>query len=197
MCGRYQFSIEEKELREIVKAAEEKLKKDEEIHTGEIFITNRVAILTPGKEPIPEPALWGFPKSWEKGVIFNTRDDSLFDEKKFRGVFLKCAQSQRCIIPASGFFEWKKTDSEKNKKQKYLFDKSDSPVLYMAGIYNEYNGEKCFSIITKKANNYVKEIHSRMPVILSKEEVLLWLNDSDKTKYFIETASPHLQNIAV
>lgn len=192
MCGRYQYSIEEAELKEIVRAAEENLKDKTEIKTGEIYPTNRVAILMPGEQPAPQAVIWGYPNSWNKGITINARSETAFEKK----MFAKSMRERRCIIPASGFFEWHETERGRDK-DKYLFTSPVNNVIYMAGLYNDFEGERRFVILTKEANSSVDEIHNRMPVILTKDKILSWLNDNEFTDYLIETASPILKKEAV
>lgn len=191
MCGRYEFSIDREELRDIIREVEKRTK--EPYHTGEIFPTNTVPILTSNGEDIePELMKWGFPNFWNKGTTINARSETAFEKKMFK----KSMETRRCIVPASGFYEWKEEEKGRDKT-KYLFERPESPVIYMAGIYNEFEGEKRFVILTKDANEYMKEIHSRMPVILSKDKIHDWIADNQSTGYLMESASPMLQKKAV
>jgi len=183
MCGRYYFDIDEKELKNIVDTVQENLYG--EIKTGEIYPTNKVAIITLNKDKtIAVPAKWGFPKWDGKGAVINARVEGISEKRMFKNL----TKSNRCLIPASFYFEWKKED---NKNNKYKFIK-DNAILYMAGLYNTYRyndreqlslfDEKedkeytAFTIITKEANSSVSNIHDRMPLIFSKEEMQYYLN---------------------
>lgn len=191
MCGRYQFSIDKEELKDIISEVEKRT--NAPYATGEIYPTNTVPILTASEGKIePELIKWGFPNYWNKGTTINARSETVFEKKMFK----KSIETRRCIVPASGFFEWKE-EGKGRDKTKYLFERPESPVLYMAGIYNEFDGEKRFVILTKDANNYMKEIHNRMPVILNKNQIQDWITDNEHTGYFMESASPMLEKRVV
>ena len=178
MCGRYYFDIDEKELKEIIEEVEKNLHK--EFKTGEIYPTNVALIITKQGATL---AKWGFPKWAGKGVVINARAEGISEKRMFKNL----SKSNRCIIPASAYFEWKKVD---NKNNKYKFKKDDS-MLYMAGLYNNFYEKKneqlslfninskdytAFTIITKEANSYVSSIHDRMPLIFTKKEMEHYLH---------------------
>ena len=81
--------------------------------------------------------------------------------------------TKRCIVPASAYFEWK--DLGKKKKAKYEFRLKEGSPLYMAGIYT-IDGH--FAILTHDAAPTMSEIHDRMPVILPKSLIDVWLKQS-------------------
>lgn len=182
MCGRYYFDIDEKELKEIVEKIGENLYNN--FKTGEIFPTNIAPIITDKGTTL---AKWGFPKWDSKGVVINARTESLTSKKMFQNLIT----SNRCVIPASGFFEWKQNPFRTNQKDKYYFKRPNS-ILYMAGLFDYTNNETrqlsmfeeetkqlSYVIITRNANSYISSIHDRMPLILSKEEMKAWLNYQD------------------
>ena len=174
MCGRYiLFSDKEMaEIREIIREAEENSKLH--VKDGEICPTDIAPVLLPVGDGMAAYAMsWGFPRHDGKGVVFNARSESVADKPMFRDAL----QKRRCLIPSAGFFEWK---SEGKKKIKYHFTLPDHPLLFMAGIYNHYGNapeekQNCFSILTTDANQWVNDIHSRMPVVLRESEYAEWL----------------------
>lgn len=111
------------------------------------------------------PISWGFPKWTSKGVIINARSETAAEKSMFRKSLLQ----RRCVVPATGFYEWN------HKKQKYKFNLPNHELLYLAGIWNEYEGEKHFVILTTAANEAMKDIHNRMPVILKKNIINQWV----------------------
>lgn len=185
MCGRYYFDIDEKELKAIVEESQRNI--NENFKAGQIYPTNIAPILTNQGATL---AKWGFPKWDNKGVIINARAESLTD----KGMFKNLVNSNRCIVPASAYFEWKKVPEDSKLKDKYIIKKQDS-ILYMAGLYNvfkdkHHNEQLCFfnkplnnifqyTIITKGANKYVTYVHNRMPLIFNKEEMHAWLQGED------------------
>lgn len=122
---------------------------------------------------------WGFVPHWEKGerpkALINLRDDTLLTKSWAK----KYLETQRCIVPATGFFEWQKT--EPGKQPMYIHLK-DSSYFAFAGLYSVYThpktGDKVhtFAIITTSPNALMAPIHHRMPVILSPEAEETWLN---------------------
>lgn len=173
MCGRYTLFTEQeqRELYHIIKEVDEKLKKQGQamqLKTGEIYPTNLVPVLVAENNQItPEAAIWGFPNFKGKGVIINARAEGAAEKR----MFSKPLATMRCVVPSTGFFEW---DKQKNK---FLFSETANELLYMAGIINIFQNEWRFVIFTTDANDSMKEIHNRMPVILKKDEIDKYLLD--------------------
>ena len=127
MCGRYYIDIDNNEIKKILKEAQRNIY--ENYKTGEIFPTNIAPIYIEDDNNMkPLLAKWGFPKWDGKGVIINARAESLNEKQMFK----KLISSNRCIVPASYYFEWKQ---EEHKKDKYKISKPGSNI-YMAGLYN-------------------------------------------------------------
>jgi len=204
MCGRYAILTEEDnlEIRKIINEVNERFKNTEEItkmKTGEIFPTNTVPIITADldNKKVVNLFKWGFPNFKQtSGVIINARSESVEEKPTFR----KILHSKRCLIPASGFFEWKLID---DKKVKYLIRTANQNFFYMAGLYNSYvdkNGNPYtgFVIITTDANEEMKEVHNRMPVILTMDETEFWLqNDLLNTNLLKSLFKPYKGSITL
>ena len=118
-----------------------------------------------------ENAKWGFnffdkQRSIEKQII-NSRLETIKEKMIFKDSFEK----RKCIIPANGYYEW---TLKNNIKIPYFIHIPEKETIYFAGIWRYLNIKentlKVFSIITKPANSLLKEIHHRMPVILSFNE---------------------------
>lgn len=187
MCGRYYIDDgTSAEIRKILNQLENRYE-NEEIKTGEIFPTNRVPILTSMNDRIePELFTWGMPNFKNKGVIINARAETVSEKPLFReSLYLR-----RCIIPANGFYEW---DSSKNK---IFFKMYNSDIIYMAGIYNTFQGVNRFVILTTNANKSMEDVHHRMPLILTEEEKENWLFDKDKISNILITNPPLLDREA-
>jgi putative SOS response-associated peptidase YedK len=106
--------------------------------------------------------------------MINARAESVADKPAFRSAFKR----QRCLIPANGFYEWKKTGG---KKEPYYFRLKDKSMFAFAGLYETWSdAEKkeinSYTMITTKANKLMAPIHDRMPVLLSKEGEEVWLD---------------------
>lgn len=125
---------------------------------------------------------WGLIPFWAKDKnignrMINARMETLAEKPSFKKAF----RTQRCLIPASGFFEWQKTD--KGKTPFYIF-RADGGLIFFAGLWENWadrergeNIESC-TIITTGATPLLKEIHDRMPVILGGAETRNWLDPS-------------------
>lgn len=173
MCGRYNFTTEEsEEIRRILERLDQRFANNN-VKTGEIFPTNIVPVLVPESGQIePIACGWGFPNFKNKGVIINARSETVFEKKTFRESLIY----RRCVIPANGFYEWNKN------KERIYFKQPKSSIIYMAGIYNYYNEESRFVILTTGANQSIVDIHDRMPLILYKEQLHSWLFDNEQTQ---------------
>src|SRR5467141_3326751 len=118
---------------------------------------------------------WGLIPSWSKepkGFI-NARAETLETKPSFRESF----QRRRCLIPADGFYEWKRTG---RARQAFFFQMSDEAPFAFAGIWDEWRKDgvsivSC-AIVTTGANELLEPIHDRMPVILPEESTELWLD---------------------
>lgn len=174
MCGRYTFFTDKKvsEIGDII----EKVSNDtqyEKMKTGEIFPSDAVPILLQDEEGtiLPRLAKWGFPNLGNKGLIINARSETVCQKPMFRNAL----ENRRCVIPSTGFYEWDK------RKNKFLFNLTGTPLLYMAGLYSIFDGENRFVLLTTDANSSVSEIHDRMPVVLASSAVRDWIKDSGAT----------------
>ncbi len=198
MCGRYYFDIDEKELKEIVEEIQKNI--DVNFKAGEIYPTDMAPIITSQEVMF---AKWGFPKWDGKGMIINARVEGLNEKRMFKNLI----SSNRCIVPAAAYFEWKSFSDNSNFKNKFIIKKPDS-ILYMAGLYNTFedkhsneqlslfskpiNNMLNYTIITKAANISVSYIHERMPLIFNKEEMLSWLQGEDLYE-LLDNNNPELE----
>ena len=196
MCGRYMIDTEEEifEIREIIREVNEKFANTPELaqmKTGEIFPTNIAPILTmDGSKRQARLMKWGFPRFRGSGVVFNAREETAAQKPMFRSSL----QHRRCVVPSTGFFEW---THGADKKDKYMFNLPNSPVLYMAGIYNTFldsqkNPYLAYTILTEDSNESVTPIHNRMPVILHEAELDAWLMDNSASQAFMNRIGPEL-----
>lgn len=188
MCGRYSLAPEEsKEIAQIVAEIQRRYGAAS-IHLGEIYPTNTAPVLLPeGKKITPKPMTWGFPSFNGKGVIINARGETAFDKPTFRRSLLE----RRCVVPTTGFFEWDKG------KNKYRFRLPDRDALYLAGLWNSYQGEERFVVLTTAPNDTIINIHDRMPVILTPTELEPWLLDTEMASAKLTARQPALESMAV
>lgn len=167
------------ELREILDSTEGEFK------TGEIFPTDKAPILIRQEGVVrPVAVSWGFPGFKGKGVIINARAETVPEKPMFR----RCLEGQRCIIPSSGFFEW----SHDGQKIKYQFNLPEISALYMAGLFQNFNNERRFIIITTAANSSMSEVHNRMPVVLGDKEKERWIESPQEAARILSVVPPML-----
>ncbi len=194
MCGRFVFFTpdEFEEYKEVLRRIAKSLKAgisvldvpENVLPKGEIYPGN-TALVVPSSDTQQRSLQimnWGFPLKPESSQkIINARSESIETKRTFK----KCLEFKRCVIPAVGFFEWKKTESGKIKN---LIKISGGSTMYMAGLYDEFiHRDKgkilCFTIITTPANFQVSTIHDRMPAVLEESHLELWLDNRIFNKY--------------
>ena len=121
---------------------------------------------------------WGLVPFWAKDKkmgnrLINARMETIAEKPAFRATFKK----RRCLIPANGFYEWKKEDG--NKQPYFITPKPDKPFAF-AGLWEIWEKEeqpyKSALIITTEASESIQPLHNRMPVILKKEFHEKWLD---------------------
>ncbi|MFT5233989.1 MAG: putative SOS response-associated peptidase YedK, partial [Candidatus Krumholzibacteriia bacterium] len=121
---------------------------------------------------------WGLVPHWATNAdnsarLINARSESVHEKSSFKESF----QFRRCLIPVNGFYEWQKRP---NGKQPFIFQPREKGLFALAGIWDrwEYPGGKVLqscTILTTAANNVMRPIHHRMPVIVKNENWDLWL----------------------
>lgn len=185
MCGRYQFTAEQcAEILQIIQEVERR-HGDHAWTPGEIRPTDLAPVLVSDSKNwiYPELQNWGYKLSGS--LIFNARAETAADKPLFRD----SVATQRCIIPSTGFYEWNK------QKQKYLFTLPGEDALYMAGLYFVQKGKPCYCILTTTANDSIKEVHHRMPLVLQKGQIVPWLQDPKATFDILHYEPPQLARI--
>ncbi|WP_294855919.1 SOS response-associated peptidase [uncultured Oscillibacter sp.] len=181
MCGRYQFTAEQcAELQEIVQEVRRRCGKDTWT-PGEIRPLLKAPVLVEREGMIEADLMrWGF--QTQQSLMINARSESAEEKPLFRD----SVQTRRCVVPASGFYEWSAD------KRKYLFRLPDAQPLYMAGIYDQWQDERCYCILTTEANESARGIHSRMPVVLRREEIRGWLIEPSTFRKMLKKIPPQL-----
>lgn len=127
-----------------------------------------------GNESVPMK--WGLvPSRAREGPVarhlINARAESLLEKPAFRGA----VRSRRCLVPATGFYEWAGTGKAKTP---FYFRRKDNAFLAFAGLFEGWSpegGTGGFAIVTTEPNELVAGIHNRMPAILAKEGEAEWL----------------------
>ena len=139
------------------------------------------------------PMRWGFLPHWYKSLtdgplLINARSETIAEKPAFRAA----ARDRRCLIPATGFYEWTK-DSEGKRLPWYIHSR-ERETLAFAGVWQVWEkGDAPLvtcAIVTTQANQAVAAIHHRMPVILGPEDWPLWLGEAGKGAATLMTAAP-------
>jgi putative SOS response-associated peptidase YedK len=137
---------------------------------------------------------WGLIPHWAKDIkigykMINARAETLAQKPSFRAAF----QKRRCLVIADGFYEW--AHSGKTKQPLYVHLKNGA-VFGFAGLWESWHSpggsmvESC-TIITTSANELIREIHDRMPVILRSEQYETWLQDSTPEHFLQQLLMPY------
>ena len=145
---------------------------------------------------------WGLVPHWSKDgktefSTFNAKAETLHTSRLYAPYF----KSARCLVPADGFFEWKRYSVEKEtrsgsksveQKQKMFISMKDRAPFMMAGLFSVWkkpDGEEfpTYTIITTEPNELIAEIHNRMPVIVDPKHYEVWLDRENKDVDFLRT----------
>jgi len=130
------------------------------------------------------PMRWGFLPRWytsERGgpMLINARAETLAEKPAFR----EACRTRRCLIPASGFYEWKKDACE--RRRPFYIHAPNADFMAFAGIWQDWTSPEGGSantcaIVTTSANDTMAPIHHRMPVLIAPENYALWLGEAGK-----------------
>lgn len=124
---------------------------------------------------------WGFLPAWYKTptdgpLLINARAETIAEKPAFRDA----CRSRRCILPATGFYEW--TKSEDGARLPWYFHRRDGAPLAFAGIWQDWgeDAQATCVAVTTAANDGISAIHHRMPLVLEPEAWPLWLGEGGK-----------------
>ena len=183
MCGRFKLSTPADELRQALGFIE----KPNLEPRYNIAPTQEVPVLRQRREPKGERTLqnlrWGLIPSWAKDAkiassLINARAETLDEKPAFAAAFRK----RRCLVPADGFYEW---TGEGEGKQAYLISRRDGAAFAFAGLWERWTPKNpgkdktpidSFTIVTTSANELLRPLHARMPVILPEKDYAAWLD---------------------
>ena len=181
MCGRYQFSAEQcEEIQRIAEAIDRKYGAGS-WQPGEIRPTAKAPVLLAGKRGMaPELMSWGYRTAGP--LVINARAETAAEKPLFRD----SVASRRCVIPSTGFWEWDAA------KQKFFFTLPGETALYMAGLWTQRDGFPCYTILTTAANASMRQVHDRMPVVLTHSTVRPLLEDASAAADILHAVPPEL-----
>ncbi len=184
MCGRYTHLYTWKQLHRLLnllaQPPEESLKP-----SWNVAPTQAAPVVSLDKDGnrIGQYMQWGFAPAWATQATtrpINARCETVATSPLFRAAF----RSTRCIVPVSGFYEWMAGMTSKIPKQPYYITLLNDPIMYFAGLWtppqeapeaSQNQLLPTFTILTTTANEAMQKVHSRMPVILTPQQVNTWL----------------------
>lgn len=145
-----------------------------------------IRVLAPNAPRTLSMASWGLVPSWAKETsigskMINARSETAAEKPSFRSSF----KSKRCLVPADGFFEWKKQKT--GKKQPCWIHAPDGLPFAFAGLWAHWedsaSGEvlESFTILTQDSTGPIAEVHDRMPVVLPKDAYRVWLDPNERS----------------
>lgn len=177
MCGRFALKENTQRLAEHFKAGGEVEFKP----SYNIAPSSRIVTVTADESNVRhlKTMRWGLIPSWAKdpsigNKLANARGETVAEKPSFRSAF----RARRCLIPASGFYEWK---TEAGKKNPWFISYKSGEPLAMAGLWEVWRDsageaiETC-CIITTEPNSVMEPIHDRMPVLLEPDQWTVWLS---------------------
>ena len=177
MCGRWATPFTKEHIEDHYRISVSSFESSYNIAPGS---SNLVIAQDPDKKA--EQMKWGLIPAWASDPkigyrMINARAETILEKPSYKRPFL----TQRCLIPAGGFYEWRHAD---DKKIPYYIRLKNTPVFSFAGLYDRWKDpsgtvQKTFTIITTSPNTLMKPIHDRMPVIINKEYEDEWLQSDD------------------
>ncbi|MDN7135978.1 SOS response-associated peptidase [Pseudidiomarina terrestris] len=136
--------------------------------------TQQVEIVAYEQELQQLSSSWGIQPQWAKRPLINAQAETAATKPTFKAAF----KLHRCVVPCSGWYEWKAEEGQ-SKKTKYLFTHPDEQPFYMAGLYFPMtDGENRLVTLTTAPTPQCLEYHHRMPLLVRPDEVTFWLTSN-------------------
>ena len=182
MCGRFTLRASAKDIADLfsVEVQLELLPRFNIAPTQEVLAIRAIQGDAPALSRQAVKLRWGLVPSWaEDPTIGNSLINARAETVAIKPAFRKAFAERRCLIVADGFYEWRKTASG---KQPYYVTRADGQPFAFAGLYERWRRgelaiESC-TIVTTEANEFLRSLHHRMPVILSPTQYDRWLDPS-------------------
>ena len=191
MCGRY-WMEESEELRSIVEEMNdsplmERWQNTSGIITsGEVRPTNVVPVIAPDKRGnrAVYPMKWGFSG---RSLLINARAETA----AVKPMFQKAWTRNRCIVPASWYFEWEHLRGSTGKPRtgdKYRIRPKDSDMTWLCGLYRIEEGLPVFVVLTREPGEEIRFIHDRMPLIIPERRIEDWIRPDTRPEELLPEA---------
>lgn len=181
MCGRFQLDNEDRDNAFQYRFNINNIDYKNLISSFNIAPSQKISVVVKKSPNRLVVMKWGLTPPWDKDgklSIINVRSETVFEKK----MFINMIETQRCLIPSTGFYEWKKTS---DGKQPFYIGLKNKELFSFAGIYD---GGSC-AILTTSPNPLMTPIHNRMPVILQKDDEEDWLSpdmvEEEKIKEYL------------
>jgi putative SOS response-associated peptidase YedK len=150
--------------------------------------TNPVAVVTSEAGRRLRTMRWGFIPAWYKApndgpLIINARADTVATKPAFRDA----VRSRRCILPASGFYEW--SEGDKGARLPWYFTRTDGQPMALAGIWQRWQDIDTVAVVSTEAGPGMAGLHHREPVNLETADWPLWLGEGGHGAAVLMTAS--------
>ena len=161
----------------------------------EVYPTNQTPVVfrSNGINELTEMT-WGWERPFTKRPLFNARGSEAWEKK----TWAKALRERRCIVPASGFYEWDE-NQPKGSRDRYRINPAFDDGFAFGGLYeiNSETGEMFMSILTTTPNKKMTKIHHRMPVILELDEFDNWFeaDDRDEIDFMMQPANEDWINL--
>ena len=196
MCGRSSLTKTQKELEKRFQSTfySEDLIRYNPLPNYNVAPTHMMPVIAHMDRDHFLPMRWGLIPFWAKDIkvgykMINARVETLLEKNAFKSA----VSSRRCIVPADGFYEWKKTS---RGKQAYYIKTKDQEIFSMAGLWEKWQSPdgveiQSFTVITQASNSLMEDIHDRMPAILTNAQEELWLSDDLNPQQLISIIQPY------
>ena len=178
MCGRFAITLPPDAMAQLFEAVP--ANNLPEVPNYNVCPTNRVHVVTGDRRLVS--MRWGLIPHWYKApndgpLLINARADSVATKPAFRAA----VRERRCLLPASGFFEWTR---EGEARLPWYITRADDAPMALAGVWQEWGreGERVatVAVVTTRANAEMSRLHDRMPVVLDPADWPLWLGEAGR-----------------
>lgn len=192
MCGRFAITLPTDAMAQLFDAVPSNTLP--EVPNYNVCPTTQIAVVEASEGRRLRPMRWGFVPKWYKTatggpLLINARSETIAEKPAFKSA----CRDRRCLIPATGFYEWTK-DQDGNRLPWYIARTDEKPIVF-AGVWQDWSdpasGEamSTCAIVTTGANKSLSAIHHRMPVILPPDAWPLWLGEAGKGAAQLMTAA--------
>lgn len=135
------------------------------------------------------PMRWGFIPTWYDKpnggpLLINARSETIAEKPAFQ----YACRTRRCLVAVSGFYEWERIG--KDKPLPWYVTRTDGTQMVFGGIWQRWQDQDTFAIVTTAANDAMAKIHHRLPVILTPDQWALWLGEAGKGAALLMKSAP-------